>query len=52
MDKRYSDSYKTIGTVMDKNTETSPYKSDPRFAPNIYIVKMGEIWGRNQNDFK
>ena len=29
-------------------TETSPYKSDPRFPPNI--VKMGEIWGRNQND--
>ena len=32
-------------------TETSPYKSGPRFPPNItYIVKMGEIWGRNQND--
>ena len=24
-------------------TETSPYKSNPRFAPNI--VNMGEIWG-------
>ena len=24
-------------------TETSPYKSYPRFAPNI-IVKTGEIW--------
>ena len=32
-------------------TETSMYKSDPRFAPNI-IVKMGEIWGRNQSDKK
>ena len=31
-------------------TETSPYKSDPRFPPNIIIVKMGEIRGRNQND--
>ena len=30
-------------------TETSPYKSDPRFPPK-HIVKMGEIWGRNQND--
>ena len=30
--------------------ETSPYKSDPRFPPNIIIVKMGEIWGRNKND--
>ena len=30
-------------------TETSPNKSDPRFPPNI-IVKMGEVWGRNQND--
>ena len=28
-------------------TETSPYKSDPRFPPN-----MGEIWGWNQNDKK
>ena len=28
--------------------ETSLYKSDPRFAPNI--VKIGEIWGQNQND--
>ena len=31
-------------------TETSPYTSDPRFPPNI--VKMGEIWGRNQNNKK
>ena len=31
-------------------TETSPYKSDPRFPLNIIIIKMGEIWGRNQND--
>ena len=30
-------------------TETSPYKSDPRFPPNI-LVKMGEILGQNQND--
>ena len=30
-------------------TETSPYKSDPRFPPK-HIVKMGEIWCRNQND--
>ena len=30
-------------------TETSPYKSDPRFPPYI-IVKIGEIWGWNQND--
>ena len=34
-------------------TETSPYKSDPKFPPNIIIiVKMGEIRGRNQNDKK
>ena len=42
----------TMLTTMNDNntfiTETSPYKSDPRFPPNI--VKMGEIWGRNQND--
>ena len=32
-------------------TEISPYKSDPSFPPNILIlVKMGEVWGRNQND--
>ena len=32
------------------NTETSLYKSDPRFSPNTRKVKMWEIWGRNQND--
>ena len=26
-------------------TETSPYKNYSRFAPNIIIVKTGEIWG-------
>ena len=27
-------------------TETSPYKSNPRFAPNI----MGETWGGIENE--
>ena len=37
-----------IGMLLLYVTETSPYKSDPRFPQ--HIVKMGEIWGRNQND--
>ena len=40
-----------IWLVSDRHiTETSSYKSDPKFPPNIIIVKMGEIWGRNQNE--
>ena len=32
---------------------TSPYKSDPKFAPSIYnYSKIGEIWGWYQNDKK
>ena len=31
---------------------TRPYKYDTKFAPNIYIAKMGEIYGWYQNDKK
>ena len=33
-------------------SQTSPYKSDPRYALCIFIVKMRKIWGWIQNGKK
>ena len=44
----FKNSLRIFWTNLVNNTETSPYKSDPDF--HLTYSKIGEIWGRNQND--